>query len=343
MARISKQFEAWVTGLKSNLFTWARLKLTALYLLIIVVILAAYSIGLYASLTRHIRNNIKSNTQDVIDLVDTEDLFATTTEHLQVVIFVIDTGVIIIAALLSYWLAGFTLRPIRAALEAQASFSADASHELRTPLAVMRSQIEVLLRSKQALDPEVRNVLESNLEEIIFLSTISEQLLELTRGHERSKPDFRPVNLTRVVLETLKKINPLALKSSIHINPQLQEHVYVLGLSDNLERVLRNLLTNAIVYNRHAGKVDITLTADSREIKLIIADTGVGIEEKDLPLVFNRFFKGDAARGSSVGGSGLGLAIVKQIIAEHKGSITITSELGLGTVVTSILPRTPHI
>ena len=109
---------------------------------------------------------------------------------------------------------------------------------------------------------------------------------------------------------------------------------------DALARVVTNLLSNAILYNRPGGQVTLSVVAECEAVRLTVADTGPGIPEDDLPRLFDRFFRVDKARTRESGGSGLGLAICKSIVDAHGGTITVASQVGKGTEVVVRLPRT---
>jgi signal transduction histidine kinase len=192
MANIWKRSEEWVTALRSNLFTWARIKLTVTYVCIILLILGVYSTVLFVGLRRNIRSSTDLNAEQQHHYVEK------TIDHIQELITAIDIVMFLFAAVGSYWLAGITLKPIRFFMEAQQAFSADASHELRTPLAVMKTGIEVALRGNEAVPHGIREVLNSNLEEIDFMSTMTDQLLELSRTQNESHP-FEPLDISSFV------------------------------------------------------------------------------------------------------------------------------------------------
>ncbi len=314
MKKILKQCVAWATGLRSNLFAWARIKLTALYLLIIVATLVVYSTAMYFSLLRHVRGEAGI-------------------DHLQLQIGIIDVITFIVAAVGSYWLAGATLRPIKKALDAQEAFSADASHELRTPLAVMKTEIEVLLRSKETFSPEVTKTLNSTLEEIGTLTTMTTDLLELSRGRQARNEQ---VALPAVIQNEVETLQALARAKHIDLACTLAGPATVRGNAERLGRAFKNVIANAITYTPEQGRVTVALRVAHHQTIVTISDNGIGISEHDLPQVFTRFYKADAARAAH--GSGLGLAIAKQIVEQYQGTIAIQSEQGKGTTVTITLP-----
>ena len=158
------------------MFTKARLKFTAFYLAIIMAILSAFSLILFGYITQHIRDNME---EDANIHHAQEIIVKNTIEQIGKSIVIGDGIVLIIAGILSYWLAGMTLKPIKIALDAQEQFSANASHELRTPLSVIKNDIEVFLRKQQPTMEDARDVAFRNLEEVDLMSGMIENLLTL--------------------------------------------------------------------------------------------------------------------------------------------------------------------
>lgn len=331
MKKILKRFAGWVTGLQSNIFSWARISITALYLLIILLVLGIYSVAIYFSLLKNIQEQFMAVSNSVIHY----KLLDYATDSIQTQIVLIDIGTFVLAALSSYWLAGLTLKPVRRALEAQEAFSADASHELRTPLAVMKTDIEVLLRSKAALPPEAVAVLRSNLEEINSLTSMTNELLELSRSRQTSR---HPVEVHAILREEIALLESLALQKGIRLLLESDAAGSLSGDRRAIARAIKNVIANAITYTPNGGSVAVTLKEASGRAVITIADTGIGISSRNLEHIFKRFYKADNARTESTAGSGLGLAIAKQIIEHHGGKITISSVLEKGTTVVITLP-----
>ncbi len=339
MADIYKRCEAWVIALQSDIFNWAKIKLTGLYLIVIVVILAVFSFALRANLAHHLRTDL--NIRRAIESRDADgDGIDDAPRRIDAVIGATDIAVLLIAGGFSYWLAGYTLKPIRKALDAQSRFSAEASHELRTPLAVMLTSIEVLLRSSHALPREARDVLESNLEEIKSMSKMTEQLLELSRGRNFMPEKLERLNLTDVVRGMIEKLNKLAARKGILLISGESAGVFVNGKTDDLERILKNIITNSITYTPRGGIITVSVFNKRGRAEILVADTGIGIAPKDLPHIFKAFYKADQSRAAvdNQSGAGLGLAIVKQIVEQHRGAIEVKSLVNKGTMVIVRIP-----
>jgi len=331
MKKILKRFAAWVTGLQSNVFSWARISITALYLLVILLVLSVYSAAIYFSLLKNIQQQFDAVTTSVIHY----KLLDHAIDGIQIQIFLIDIGIFIIAASGSYWLAGITLKPVKRALDAQEAFSADASHELRTPLAVMKTDIEVLLRSKVVLPHEAITVLRSNLEEITSLTNMTNELLKLSRSRQTSR---HHIELDTILQEEVALLESLARQKEIKLSYESEHTSSFKGDPRAIARVMKNVIANAITYTPKGGSVEVSLKEVSHQAVITIVDNGIGISTQDLEHVFKRFYKADNARTESTIGSGLGLAIAKQTIDHYGGNIAIKSLLQKGTTVIITLP-----
>ncbi|MBU6447478.1 hypothetical protein KGQ24_01380 [Patescibacteria group bacterium] len=341
MANNLKPGGGWVTALKSDIFTWARLKLTATYLLIVAVILIVFSATLYSDVSVRVRAEWERRAA-ITRSVGDETFYDATIEHLQTGIITVDALMFLLAAGLSYWLAGYTLKPIKKALESQQAFSAEASHELRTPLAVMRNGIEVLLRGKQNLSEEAAAVLKSNLEEIEAMSVMTEDLLHLSRGKAISADKYEKVDLSAVAKAVAEKFVPLAGQRGVKLDISDLQKVSLFAARPALERLIKNIVQNAIVYTPSGGSVSVRVRQENKTAVLEVEDTGLGIPEKDLQHIFERFYKVDRSRSAggndSQTGSGLGLAIAKQIADQHNALIDVKSVVNHGTKFRVVFP-----
>jgi len=210
-------------------------------------------------------------------------------------------------------------------------FSSDASHELRTPLTVLKGQSELIL-SKTRTAVEYREVLFSNLEEINYMSRILDDLFTLSKSDETQLPMERhPVNLTAVIEDVCKNAEMLADDKDIRVRIAYLEPVEITGDAHMLKQMVWTLLHNGIKYTPEGGEIKVALQDLGDAAYITVQDTGIGISEKDLPKIFDRFFRVDKARSRGEGGSGLGLSICKYIIERHHGKIEVESKLGQGT------------
>lgn len=235
------------------------------------------------------------------------------------------------------------LAAIEAARRAQRALVEDASHELRTPLTSIRTNIELLLAVERRpelahrLPPEERAKLLRDLDaQVGELATLTTELVELAR-EESTREGTEPVELTDVIEAALgrARIRAPGLTFLTDLAP-----VTVTGRPGELERMVLNVLDNAAKWSPPGATVHIRLVTDGPGwSRMTVTDAGPGIDEADLPYVFDRFYRAPAAR--ALPGSGLGLAIVAQTAAQHGGSVTAGAHQPRGTVITIRLPRVP--
>lgn len=331
MKSSSKPSAASDIGSEDRLFTRARLHLTALYLLILLLIVAAMSAVLYYELGLNIRDAFEGDNPSAVQNVAVIHAMIT----MRTTILVTDAVILLIAGAFSYAFAGRTMRPIKESLIRQKRFSSDASHELRTPLTLLRANIEVAQMNK-TLKKQERAVLQNNLEEVEHMSALVDQLLVLSRQDAMQVRDV--FDVADIVSRVVPHMQILAKKKNIDLRITHLEHGNVIGDPLAIERVIRNLLQNAIDYTEK-GSVSLSVQTGPADVILTIADTGIGIDPADLPHVFERFYKADRSRTDNRTGSGLGLAIVQEIVLHHHGMIHIDSVLHKGTTVTLKLPH----
>ena len=208
-------------------------------------------------------------------------------------------------------------------------FSGDAAHELRTPLTILKGEIEVALRSS-ADGLELRRTLESCQEEVDRLNSVVEDLLLMTRidGNAWSVK-LQTVDLAEVLSDVTPALQSLAEKSGHRCTIAVPAPLWVRGYETLLFRLIFNLGENAVKYTPAGGTIDINLKSSDGTAILEVDDNGPGIPADQQELIYERLYRGDAAREGS--GSGLGLALVRSIIQLHKGKISLSSAPGEGT------------
>ncbi len=217
-------------------------------------------------------------------------------------------------------------------------FTADAAHELRTPLAAMRTEAEVALRSPRSPERDGR-VLEDLLEEMERLTRLVSQLLFLCREDAGlGAGEIRPLRLDHLVGEVGEHMQVAAQEKGVGLHLDLTGDCPVRGDADRLRQLFFNLLDNAIKYTPAGGAVAVRGEAHNGQVRVTVADTGIGIPADHLPHVFDRFYRVDPSRSPETEGSGLGLAICRSIAEAHGGRLGIDSDLEGGTRVTLVLP-----
>jgi two-component system, OmpR family, phosphate regulon sensor histidine kinase PhoR len=215
-------------------------------------------------------------------------------------------------------------------------FVANASHELKTPVAAVRALAETLLTALPD-DPEAgRQFAERIAREAERLDVLARDLLDLSRV-ERGTLDVEPVDLVGLAKEVLGGYEDLATERRVRLRSELQQ-VSMRGDRAQLGLLLSNLLDNALRHTPAKGTVCVRLDAAESRALLQVADTGEGIPARELPRVFERFYRVDKARARQTGGTGLGLAIVRHVAEAHGGTVRVDSELGRGSTFTVALP-----
>jgi two-component system sensor histidine kinase MprB len=213
-------------------------------------------------------------------------------------------------------------------MRAQRQLVADASHELRTPVTSLRTNIEVLLEGGELSEDDRRRLLADVVEQSEELTALVSDLIELARGDEPAG-GADDVRLDRVVEESVARArrNAQGLKFEVRAEPVIVE-----GVPARLERAVNNLLDNAARHSPPGGAIEIEVNGAGVRVR----DHGSGVDQADLPHVFDRFFRGANVRGQQ--GSGLGLAIVRQVAEQHGGSVHAANAPDGGAVFTIALP-----
>jgi len=221
-------------------------------------------------------------------------------------------------------------------------FSADASHELRTPLTILKGEAEMALRQARSVE-EYQQLLASALEEIDRISKIVEDLFLLSKTDlGEARLEMKPLPLDSLVGETISQMEPLAREKSVSLFLDRCDPCIVSGDIYRLRELLLNLIENAIRYTPSGGKITVSLWREEKNALIKVSDTGIGISERDLPKIFDRFYRSDDARSIQPKGSGLGLSICHSIVLSHRGEIGVESHLGNGTTFSVRLPLLSH-
>jgi len=228
----------------------------------------------------------------------------------------------------------------------RSEFVANVSHELKTPVAAVKGFAETLLAGAMNDADTAKSFLQIIYDESERLNRLIGDILELSKiESKRAQLQFSPVHLHSFVGKTLDMMRPAADPKQIGLEMKVDEDIYMEADEDRLRQIMINLLSNGINYTPDGGKVKVSLETveaeaedEAEKIRIVISDTGIGIPKKDLPRIFERFYRVDKARSRSSGGTGLGLSIVKHLVELHKGTIRVESELGLGSKFILELP-----
>ncbi len=205
----------------------------------------------------------------------------------------------------------------------------DVAHELRTPLTVVRTQIEAI--ADKILEPTPER-LELCMNEMNRLGGLIENVEALTRLEgETLEIHTEKTDMKKFLEPVLESFEPVFEKAGINFSSQLENNLICEIDRDKFRHVIDNLLSNALRYTNEGGSVRTKLSSQNDKIFIEVSDTGMGISEKDLPNIFERFYRADESRTRVTGGSGVGLAIVKAAVEAHNGTITAQSVKGRGS------------
>lgn len=333
------------------MFKLAYIKLTAVYVLIVLFISIIFSVVIYRTSYNEIDRGLGRQTR-VFQGVQGDSMMplsitfqgalrdvemsraaqlADSDNRIKIQLLYLNLIILLLSTAISYLLARLTLKPIEEMVEAQNRFTADASHELRTPLTAMRTEIEVLLRDKKVNLKEAEALLRSNLEEVGKLETLAGALLKLAKYQDGRREELNELSINDVIIEAYKKIESLAALKSINFENTVED-IKILGDSTSLVELFVILFDNAIKYSQKNTNVTVNSKKDLKHIEIIVSDHGIGITESDLPHIFSRFYRADHSRSKIfAGGYGLGLSIAKQIADVNNATIWATSKIGRGS------------
>lgn len=319
-----------------TLFDNATLRLTAWYMAILIVISLLFSAVLYRVASDEFGRALGPRRPGETRIFIEDDTVVTLRQRRiddsnarligNLVFF--NVVVLIGGGALSYLLARRTLRPIQKTLEAQARFSSDAAHELHTPLAVMQTETEVELRDKKSTKASHAEILQSNLDEVHRLRTLTDRLLLLANNQDMP---LTAVQIEDIAVEAVNRSVAIAQAKNIAIDNTISPALVTANV-ESLTDVLTILIDNAIKYSPTGSTIRLTSEVKDKVVQLAIVDEGIGIADSDLPRVFDRFYRADQSRSKlNVEGHGLGLSIAKRHIEQQRGEITVTSTVGVGT------------
>ncbi|AZK48087.1 two-component system histidine kinase PnpS [Paenibacillus lentus] len=226
----------------------------------------------------------------------------------------------------------------------RSEFVANVSHELKTPIAAVKGFAETLLSGGVKDTDTIRSFLQIIYDESDRLNRLIGDILELSKIESKRVPlEYAPIHLKELLDSVTEVLLPAANKKSIVLLQEIPEHLFIEGDEDRLRQIFMNLISNAINYTPEGGRVSIGAKVlheggEQEIIRFSVSDTGIGIPRKDLPRIFERFYRVDKARSRGSGGTGLGLSIVKHLVELHRGAIRVESRVGEGTSFILDLP-----
>jgi len=225
------------------------------------------------------------------------------------------------------------------AIQARDDLVASVSHELRTPLTSILGYLELAL-DDESLEPATRSMLEvasSNADRLLGL--VADLLTGATEKDQQIVMSFSQCDLSEIVAQSIEAQRIAASGRGIVIENAIAEPVLLEADGFRLRQVVDNLLTNAIKYNVEGGSVRVGVQTGVDEVDLVVSDSGIGLSELEQSKLFDRYFRAEGVRQSTIHGSGLGLTISRDIIRRHGGELRVTSTLGAGSTFTASIPR----
>lgn len=219
----------------------------------------------------------------------------------------------------------------------QNDFVANASHELRTPLTAISGFVETLLAGA-ADDVEVRQeFLEIIQSETKRLLALTEDILTLAKNNLHTK-QREPIKLVNISQDIIRSEERRIKEQNLQVVDHINQHLTVDYTVEPIYQILNNLITNAVKYNRQNGKIDVYAHVSNMILTLQVKDTGLGISSEEQARIFERFYRVDKSRQKQIAGTGLGLSIIQNLIDQADGTVTVDSQVGVGTTMTVVLP-----
>lgn len=325
------------------MFQHTRIRLTAWYLLIIMSISLSFSFVLYKETSHEVERFARiqqlrfgriPHDEEIVN-----DLLQTVKQRILLRLGMINLVILLATGGLGYFLAGKTLHPIQLMVDEQNRFVSDASHELKTPLTSLKTAMEVHLRDKNTTLSQANNLIRESIGEVNRLQSLSEGLLQISQ-YDKSNRSIKQedIILSTVIRNAVDKMENIAQGKQIKMSTKLIKGS-VRGNTHALTDLFILLLDNAVKYSTQNSEINIEEIKTEKYITVTIKDQGMGIEEKDMSHIFDRFYRADSARKKNgSGGYGLGLSIAKKIVEFHHGFLQVESEVDKGSTFTIRLP-----
>jgi len=231
------------------------------------------------------------------------------------------------------------LTPMKKYENLKKDFIANVSHELKTPLAAMKLSLETLEEECKS-NPSAGKFLKKAMERVRYMNQLIEDLITLSML-ESVNFQMRPVEIELLPFtkRVVSDLSEFAEKKGVTVNLDIPEGAVVLADEKMFHAILKNLIDNAIKYNREKGTVNVSYRELKNEVEISVCDTGIGIPRSHIPFIFERFYRVDRSRSRKLGGTGLGLSIVKLAVEKLNGKVEVESEEGKGTCFRIYLPK----
>ncbi|MFN4306222.1 sensor histidine kinase [Sulfurihydrogenibium azorense] len=231
------------------------------------------------------------------------------------------------------------ITPFEVYKQAKKDFVSNVSHELKTPISVLKSAVETIEEEKDpVMIKKFVNIAKKRIEQMDHL--INDLLILARLESQEDQVKKERYDLHKQIEEIFEDLKHLTEEKEIQLINQVPNKFDVYADEQKLSIALKNLIENAIKYNKQNGKVIVKAIKDSRYTTITVEDTGIGIPEESIPLIFERFYRVDKSRSRNIGGTGLGLSIVKHITEAHKGKVWVESKLGEGSKFFIKIPNT---
>ncbi len=214
--------------------------------------------------------------------------------------------------------------------------TSDMAHEIRTPLSTVQSYIEAFMDKIWVPDTEKLTIV---YEEIIRLTKLMNELTDLSIiESDEIKVNIEEINISTLMNRIVDSFEPMILNNNITLNKNISDSITIIGDKEHFNRIFSNIISNAYKYTNENGKISVILKRSLNKVSVIVEDTGIGIPQEDIKLVFERFYRSDLSRNRGTGGTGIGLTITKSLVEANNGNISIKSEVGKGTKVICEFP-----
>lgn len=229
---------------------------------------------------------------------------------------------LILLFFISIYFTNKAINPLEATFRKQKQFIADASHELRTPLTIIKTNVSLLRENEMETIHSQKKWINYIDSQAGRMSTLINEMLSLANLDANKKKEERiNINLSKMLRDSLLVFEVVIFEKGLILEEDLSDNIFIKGKQNQIKKLISILMDNAIKYTNNNGKITVSLINERNKAKLIIRNTGEGIEKEHLEKIFERFYRVDDSRDRGTGGYGLGLSIAKAIVEEHKGKI----------------------